>query len=288
MSRIHAAASAAILLFVGATPSPAQTSDHLKCYKVGDSHNYQATANLDTNALQAAAFPGETNCRIVVKSKEFCVPVAKTRFVDFTNPKEAPEVELAGQDLQNDYLCYKVRCDKPTVLPPATQLVVDQFGTHTVSGFRTAKVCTPAVKIASGTLEDPVPFSAILKQTFVPGTFGTPNEVFIDLYTSLDAEYRFTGITSITTAPGMHLVGVEVPARSDCAGGSVALGPSGGCGQIWSLRLTLDPGVCTLNGNHAVSLRYGCNTALGDCSLVNFALPDHVVNFSTTSDNFCP
>lgn len=278
-------ATLALAVLAGPGIASAQTFDHLKCYKISDESSYTALANLDTNSLQAAAFPNETGCKISVRSKEFCVPVSKTRFVDPGNPKEAPEAELVGQELQNDFLCYKVRCEAPATTPPASQVVHDQFGARAISRFKTAKVCTPAVKLSGGPYEDPLPLSAILRQTYLGSSL---DDFQVDLFTSLDAEYEFTGLTGATAPPGWSVSGVEVEARRDCASGSVAMGPSGGCGQVWTFRFTPDAGTCSLTGTFTATFRYGCNADMPNCSLVNFALPDHTVTVNMTSSSFCP
>lgn len=281
---IPAALAATALVFSGA-PASAQPFDHLKCYKISDQHSFTTLATLSTNDLQAAAFPDDTNCKISVHSKEFCIPVAKTRFFNPGNPKEPPMEALVGRDLANDFLCYKVRCDKPVVAPPASQVVHDQFGPRAVSGFRTAKVCTPAVKLSGGPYDEPVPYSALLRQVMLSGS--SPREFVVDLMTSLDAEYMLTEITSLSGPAGFSIAGVEVAARRDCAVGSVALGASGACNQVWALRLTADPGTCTLNGSYQATFRYGCNPLMPNCSLVDFTLPDLQVNFTLASSNFC-
>jgi hypothetical protein len=279
-------ASAAALLGLTADTAPALTYDHLKCFKIADEHNYSAMATLTTNELQAAAFPDDTSCKISVRSKEFCIPVAKTRAVDLGNPKDAPVAAFIGQDLANDFICYKVRCDRPAVAPPASQVVHDQFGPRPISGLRTAKVCTPAVKLSGGPYDAPVPIAGILRQEKLTGS--SPHEFIVDLYTSLDAEYAFTELTSLTGPAGISLSGAEITSRRDCSSGSVALGASGACNQIWSVRLTVAPGTCTLNGSYQATFRYGCNQQMPDCSLVDFSLPDFTVNWTGASADFCP
>ncbi len=129
-------------------------NDHLKCYKIKDSHRYSAVADLITNSDQSM-YPSEAGCRILVKSKEFCLPINKDRILQPNNKRDAPHEDVVGQDLTNDFLCYKVRCptDPTGAMPPSVQDVVDQFGQREISGFRTTKMCTPAWKV----FDQPVP-----------------------------------------------------------------------------------------------------------------------------------
>jgi hypothetical protein len=121
-------------------------NDHLKCYKINDEHKYSARADLLTNEEQLM-YPDE-RCRIKVRSKEFCLPVTKDRQLQLNNPHDAPHEDVIGQDLTNDFLCYKVRCKNLAgENPPEVQEVVDQFGQRKIGGFRTTKICTPAWKI---------------------------------------------------------------------------------------------------------------------------------------------
>ena len=123
-------------------------NDHLKCYKIKDSHKYMAVADLITNSDQSM-YPSEAGCRILVKSKEFCLPVKKDRTMQPNDKRDAPHEDVVGQDLTNDFLCYKVRCPKDPAgaMPPSAQDVVDQFGQREIGGFRTTKICTPTWKV---------------------------------------------------------------------------------------------------------------------------------------------
>jgi|GEM_PF-2223226 len=123
-------------------------NDHLKCYKIKDSHKYSAVADLVTNSDQSM-YPSEAGCKIMVKSKEFCLPINKDRIMQPDNKRDAPHEDVVGQDLTNDFLCYKVRCPRdPTgAMPPSAQDVVDQFGQRVIGGFRTIRMCTPAWKV---------------------------------------------------------------------------------------------------------------------------------------------
>ena len=125
-------ATVAVAFLALALPAISQAqnvNDHLKCYKIKDSHRYSAVADLITNSDQSM-YPSEAGCRIMVKSKEFCLPINKDRILQPNSKRDAPHEDVVGQDLTNDFLCYKVRCPKdPTgAMPPSAQDVVDQFG----------------------------------------------------------------------------------------------------------------------------------------------------------------
>jgi hypothetical protein len=56
---------------------PTDRYDHMRCYKIKDSARFSALATLRTNPAQSELLPDEYDCRIVVRSQELCVPVAK-------------------------------------------------------------------------------------------------------------------------------------------------------------------------------------------------------------------
>ena len=122
------------------TVASAQTFDHLKCYKMKDPHNFTAVANL--TPFQNPPFPLEPGCKIKVKGTEFCIPVDKA-LVPGTST--APSAPVVGQPLQNDYICYVMRCPRPTTAIPSV-LVSDQFGSRTLQKFVAHRICTPAIK----------------------------------------------------------------------------------------------------------------------------------------------
>ena len=51
---------------------------------------------------------------------------------------------VPGVDLQQDMICYNIRCPKVT-LP--SQLVEDQFGQRLFEKFKPKRLCTPARKV---------------------------------------------------------------------------------------------------------------------------------------------
>ena len=129
---------AGLVVSLSSTVASAQTFDHLKCYKMKDPHNFTAVANL--TPFQNPPFPLEPGCRIKVRGTEFCIPVDKA-----LGSSTAPSAPVVGQPLQNDYICYVMRCPKPATPIPSV-LVSDQFGSRTLQKFVARRICTPAIK----------------------------------------------------------------------------------------------------------------------------------------------
>lgn len=147
MKRFAFVSAFAILaaLAVGSSTAHAQ-ADHLKCFKAKDSAKFNATATL--SALQAQ-FGVDESCEIKGKGKLFCVPVTKqvTAFED--NSKDGiAQVPITGQVLEDDRVCYKVKCPKTEI---ASEVVTDQFGARTMEKFKVDLLCTPAIKGAPAT-----------------------------------------------------------------------------------------------------------------------------------------
>ncbi|RMD83251.1 MAG: hypothetical protein D6815_07085, partial [Candidatus Dadabacteria bacterium] len=140
------AALAVLLAAAPAARGQVLAVDHLKCYKVKDAAKF--LAEVDLEALQDQF--GLENCKLKGKAKLFCVPVAKTvkSFVDKTKPPLKP-YQFAGQNLTDDRLCYKIKCQPPVATPELE--VTDQFGTRNVRKFKAFMVCTPAFKGAPPT-----------------------------------------------------------------------------------------------------------------------------------------
>ena len=125
-----------IASIIVSSPSPATAQfDHLECYKIKDPHKFEATADL-VPAL-TPPFPVATGCAIRVTGRKYCVPVDKQLSTSTAPSLEFPTVAAAG-----DYLCYRVKCPKATI---SDAEISDQFGTRTISKFRTTEICTPAV-----------------------------------------------------------------------------------------------------------------------------------------------
>jgi hypothetical protein len=116
--------------------------DHLKCYKIKDPQKLKGIVDLD-----GPQFGLEANCKIS-KAKKFCVPVMKT--VDttqtFVNKEPVSLLPIVGQNLVDDYLCYKIKCE---TVPPDTE-VEDQFGRRLLTKFKAKEVCVPARKTSPG------------------------------------------------------------------------------------------------------------------------------------------
>ncbi len=117
----------------------AQTDDHLKCYQIkGD---LKLKGLVDINTPQFGLDPG---CKIT-KAKFFCAPATKSN-VDVAESKSKDPITplpLSAPPAAGDRICWQVKCPEP--LPP-TQVVTDQFGTQTLTKFKTKLLCTPAVK----------------------------------------------------------------------------------------------------------------------------------------------
>jgi hypothetical protein len=129
------------LSLVTAPLAHAQIFDHYKCYKIKDPAKF--IAGVDLNAFQTQ-FNVDPKCKLVGRAKLFCVPVVKTvgDIVDKTKPPLVPN-GFVGQDLQDDRLCYKIKCDKNQIQP---EVVTDQFGTRPIKSFKAKWLCTPAFK----------------------------------------------------------------------------------------------------------------------------------------------
>jgi hypothetical protein len=111
----------------------AQTLDHLKCHKMKDSLKLKATA--DFNALQAQY--SAQGC-VIGKAKLYCIPATKS---NVTPPEAAPFV-VDGQQLDNGFICYNVKC---LDVPPDAALT-DQFGSRTLTKLKSAMICAPAIQ----------------------------------------------------------------------------------------------------------------------------------------------
>lgn len=139
-------------LCICALPSAAgaqPTFDHLQCFKVKDQAKFKAVANL--TPLQSEFVPAD--CEIQGKAKMFCIPVDKnlTSFEDKTK-QGIPQVHLNGDESSFDRLCYKIKCPAPAL---QSLNVTDQFGNRDLAKFKTAMLCTPAIKGAPVTTTVP-------------------------------------------------------------------------------------------------------------------------------------
>lgn len=113
--------------------------DHLKCYKVKDPNKLNGL--VDLTSPQFGVEPGCT----ISKTKKFCVPVKKAVTSASVNGAQIVPAPVAGQNLVDDYVCYKILCK--TTPPPASAKVEDQFSTRTFTKFKPLEVCVPAHKV---------------------------------------------------------------------------------------------------------------------------------------------
>jgi hypothetical protein len=139
-----AAVAAAGLLAGLATTASAQV-DHEKCYKIKDPVKLKGIVDLTT-----PQFGLEPGCKIG-KAKYFCVPASKTVIsaVDKATGLPIAPLPVYAPDAPVDRICYKVKCPVPPPPFPPDQNVTDQFGNRTLTRFKAAYLCTPAVKGAA-------------------------------------------------------------------------------------------------------------------------------------------
>jgi hypothetical protein len=134
-----------LLAFIAAAslvPTAAQAQfDHQTCYKVKDSQKFAATADF---LAEQAAFTA-AQCKITGKAAFFCVPSDKNLMTLTVDKVPTAALPVPGTTPLPDTICYKAKC---LATPPATQEVVDQFGSRTLSKFKIAMVCAPAFKVA--------------------------------------------------------------------------------------------------------------------------------------------
>lgn len=279
------------LFILGMTATSAFSSnlnDHLRCYKVKDEHRFLANANLFTNPAQAALLPSENGCKIVVNSTEFCVPVKKERLQGF-GPHEAPTSTFIGQELENDFLCYKVKCKETLGALPSKLEVEDQFGTRFISGLRTDTVCAPARKRALLGYDAPRVGSAVTAQRLINSAQNS-RVLELEVTTETDADFMLLSIIPPILAPAGYslLSAMEDVAARSCPGGVPVYGESGvGCTQVWALKFSIAPSRCYLDGSFTFALDVGCNSTMPHCDLVDPAEPNVIVSFSVVSDDFC-
>ncbi len=161
----------ALAVLLTPTVGDAQTPyDHLKCYKMKDAQEYRKyEALVDLMPLpsqQDLGFPVTSGCKVKVKGRLFCIPAIKGRDPQPEDPHDAPSEVVEGQDLVNDFICYKMKCPRPTSdadAPPELQEVIDQFGQRAIGRFKPQIICAPANKLA------PASTTTTTTTTTVPG-----------------------------------------------------------------------------------------------------------------------
>jgi len=138
---------AVVAVTLGGAVATVHAADHLKCFKVKDNGKFNAAVAL--TALQEQ-FGVNENCTVKGKANLFCVPVEKTvqTFEGLDKNGASVQIPLAGDDLIDDRVCYKVKCPKVDIAP---ELVTDQFGSRNVEKFKAQFLCTPAIKGAPTT-----------------------------------------------------------------------------------------------------------------------------------------
>jgi hypothetical protein len=146
---------AAFALVAGAVgPAHALLHDHYECYKIKDASSHSAAVNL-TPTLDSP-FDPDSGCTVKVRSKQICFPVNKDVVTS-----DAPHKNISGPELAGPMLCYAVKCPASSV--PDSLEMTDQFGTHTVSGFRVTTICTPTVYGTPATTTTTLPSGGIPK-----------------------------------------------------------------------------------------------------------------------------
>jgi len=128
-----------------------EKNDHLICYGVKDSEKISIKRmNMQANKVQSEY--GTTRCRINKQGAiRFCVPATKIVKKGTHDPSLGGLVPKYDPNrcIQNDLLCYKMKCKKPFPTEK-TQMVKDQFGTtgaRKLTLKNTIEICTPAWKM---------------------------------------------------------------------------------------------------------------------------------------------
>ena len=157
MSRIHSRLGGvgALLILGFASLASAQSADHLQCYRVRDP--LRLTGPLPSWLDLEGQF-GVDKCR-VLRGSIFCSPVSKTvtapiqrklvrggAFEDFV-------VDAIPGAVEQDKICYRIRCEEDLQAPPNPSLEVnDQFASRTITRRRPFLLCGPAVQGGCGAL----------------------------------------------------------------------------------------------------------------------------------------
>ncbi len=219
-------------------------------------------------------------------------------------PLEAPTSTYIGQELENDFLCYKIKCKETLGVPPPKLEVEDQFGTRFISGLRTHTVCAPARKRALLGYDAPRLQAVITEQTMILEQ--TYRVVELQLTTATDADFMLlSAITPIDHPAGYSLLSAITPidhpagysllsatedvAARSCPAGAPVHGESGGdgCRQVWDLKFLIAPSRCYLDGSFTLAFDVGCNSAMPHYDLVDPAEPDAETSIRLSSPDFC-
>jgi hypothetical protein len=138
LSRGLSAFAVTAVLF--ASPAVVGAQDHEECYQIKDPSKLKGVVD-----LTSPQFGLEPGCK-VGKAKFFCVPASKSNVSMTLNNVPLVPLPVYAPPAPVDRICYKVKCPIPG---PASQNVTDQFGNRTLTKFKVAYMCTPAVKGAS-------------------------------------------------------------------------------------------------------------------------------------------
>jgi hypothetical protein len=136
--------AALLTLVAGSATASNGVYDHLKCYKIKDEVRLAGVVDMDGVGISS-----ETGCKIS-KAKLFCV--ASDKIVQSAEDKATGNpialLPFSGALLPEGRICYKVSCPTP-VTPLSDELVTDQFGSRTLTKFKVAMLCTPAIQGAT-------------------------------------------------------------------------------------------------------------------------------------------
>ena len=135
-AQLAAVATAGLLAGLVTTAS---AQDHEKCYKIKDPAKIKGTVDLTT------LFGLEPGC-VVGAAKYFCAPASKSAVTVTSNKIPVVPLPLYAPPATVDRICYKVKCPTPPPPFPPDQNVTDQFGNRTLTKFKAAFMCTPAVQ----------------------------------------------------------------------------------------------------------------------------------------------
>jgi hypothetical protein len=132
--------SLALLAVAANANGQAAVFDHLKCSAVQkDPRSLQVVDGLALTPEQIEDFAAQTGCRVRdADAYQVCVPVAAS-----------PSHSSGGEDLNTDYVCYKLRCDPPASNEPILVDVTDRFGSGELQvrqrpGDSSQTLCVPS------------------------------------------------------------------------------------------------------------------------------------------------
>jgi hypothetical protein len=116
--------------------------DHLECFKIKTTEKLKATLDLDPGVNPP--FPVAPGCTIG-KATKYCVPVMRPVATVDESSTLTGGSEIAGQDLVDDRICYKVKCPD-TDTTSITITGVDRFGNREFTKIKYSEICTPAAQ----------------------------------------------------------------------------------------------------------------------------------------------